>query len=237
MIHFKHTVIGYKKALASISISELEAGKLYALIGSNGSGKSTFLKTLSGQLPLIEGQLFIQNQEISHFSRRALATTIGYVPTKFPDAEHLRVKDFVGLGRTPYLNTLGHLSTEDWTIVELSLEQVNCLHLRDKFTTQLSDGEKQMVAIARALAQKTSIIILDEPTSFLDFKNKLRLLSLLERLSREQQLVIIYSTHDIEGLLDKTIEIIGIKHEKGLGKVEFIDKKLTFDQLIDQYYI
>ncbi len=158
MIQFEQVKIGYTAALAEISLSQLEKGKMYALIGSNGSGKSTFLRTICGRQKPVTGAIHINGKLVSQMNQNELAQTVAFVPSKFPEMDFMSVFDFIALGRTPYLNSIGRLSEEDLELVNQVIEQVQIQHLQTKRTNELSDGERQLCAIARALTQKTPII-------------------------------------------------------------------------------
>ncbi|MCO5259448.1 MAG: ABC transporter ATP-binding protein [Crocinitomicaceae bacterium] len=236
MIDFKELQIGYQQSLAKISISSLEKGKVYALIGSNGSGKSTFLKTICGQIKPFSGQFFIQNKNSTNYSRIQLSRQISFVPARFPDVEFISVFDFVLLGRTPYLNNRGIVSKEDVAYVYAIIERLNITHLAEKFTNSLSDGERQLCAVARALAQQTSIILLDEPSGYLDYKNKRRLIELLLTIAQEMNLLILFSTHDIETIMHyDTIELLGLEVGEQ-RQIVSIDREIAFEHLIQQFY-
>lgn len=240
MIEFKKVEIGYKKALAKITVQQLNSGEVYALIGSNGSGKSTFLKTICGQLKPFSGKLFLKNRDIINLTRESLAKTISFVPARFPELEFVSVYDFVLLGRTPYVNRVGAISTNDNTIVKQILEKLKIDHLSTKYTNQISDGERQLCAVARALAQETPIVLLDEPSGYLDYKNKRRLLELLVTISKELNLLILFSTHDIETVKQFDIQLIGIEanhtSNSEMSKLVSIEKELPFDELIHRFY-
>lgn len=198
MIEFKQTQIGYTQTLLSVAIQSLEKGKSYALIGPNGSGKSTFLKSITGQLSLIKGTILLNGIESTTFSALDRSKVIAFVPSRFPEISNMTVFDFIGLGRTPYLNALGRLKESDQTMIGKAIQQLEIEGLTHKFIQELSDGEKQLCAIARAICQETPIIILDEPTSFLDYKNKLIVLNKLNELSSTLGKCILFSSHDLE---------------------------------------
>ena len=177
----------------------VSAGKaeLVALFGPNGIGKSTLLRNLVRlQLP-VSGEIFLFNQSIRSFSRTRLARKLGYVSTETIYINNLRVYDLVSLGRYPYTGLMGRLDREDHEKVNDAINMVSIQHLRNKFIHQLSDGERQRAMIARTLAQDTDIIILDEPTAFLDLPNKYEVVHLLRNLAREREKTIIFSTHDL----------------------------------------
>jgi iron complex transport system ATP-binding protein len=235
VIAFKQLEIGYHQPLAQVTIEMLEKGKVYALIGSNGSGKSTFLKTLCGQIKPFSGNIVIDNQFIASLSKEQLSKKIAFVPSRFPEIEFTTVKDFVLLGRTPYLNNRGIVTKQDLEYVDGILTRLNIQHLATKYTNELSDGERQMCAVARALAQQTPIILLDEPSSFLDYKNKRRLIELLLQIAKEMNLLILFSSHDVETIVQFDIQLLGLSSAPS-KKIVTIDNKMAFEQLIEQFY-
>lgn len=240
MIEFDNLKIGHHQSLASVAIQQLNTGQIYALIGSNGSGKSTFLKTICGQQRPFSGSVSIDGKNTMELSRSELAKLVAFVPSRFPEAEFVRVVDFISLGRTPYLNSLGNLSEADKKCVDQTIRQLNIVHLSDKFISQLSDGERQLCSVARALAQQTPIILLDEPTGYLDYRNKRRLLELLSLISTEMNRLIVFSSHDIETLLQFGIQLLGIEAETASEKNEphlvLIDKNIPFETMIHHFY-
>ena len=236
MIEFKDVTIGYAKPLAAITFQKLSAGSMYALIGSNGSGKSTFLKTICGQQKAVNGTITINEKPISEMNRRELANTVAFVPSKFPEADFMSVIDFISLGRTPYINNIGRLNDLDKMVVEQVIAQIQIKHLASKNTNQLSDGERQLCAVARALVQQTPVILLDEPTGFLDYRNKRRLLELLIKLTKELNIIVLFSTHDIESIRQFDIQLIGITTDSKSNQMEAIDKSLPFEEMIVRYY-
>lgn len=195
--------IGYRlrggdKVVAAGINASLHAGELTCLIGANGAGKSTLLKTLAAFLPKLGGSIYIKDKEVADYTNRELSQLVGVVLTSRPEAENMTAEEVVGLGRTPYTGFWGTLGTDDKRIVTESMEQVGVAHLAARTETTLSDGERQKVMLAKALAQQTPIIILDEPTAFLDYPSKVDTLLLLTRLSHETGKTVFMSTHDLE---------------------------------------
>lgn len=196
MIQLKNVEIGYASSLLKVDFSRLESGIAYALVGANGSGKSTFLKTIAGQIPTLAGEILMNDFSLSELTSNNKAKLIAFVPSRFPELANMRSEDFIGLGRTPYLNALGRLTENDKLIVKASMSELNIQHLADKMISELSDGEKQLCGIARAICQETPIILLDEPTSFLDYKNKKIVLEKINQLAKKR--CVIFSSHDLE---------------------------------------
>lgn len=221
---------GYAPVVSGINV-EIRSGELTCLIGSNGIGKSTLLKTLTGFLPKLGGRLLLDGREIDGLTTRERSKLISIVLTYRPDVQNLSVTEMVGMGRMPYTGFWGKLGVEDQTIVAQSIEMVGITKLKDRMIQTLSDGERQKVMIAKALAQQTPIILLDEPTAFLDFRSKVEMLQLLHRLAVETDKVIFLSTHDLELVLrlaDSLVELDG----SGLHVVESSKVKSDINELL-----
>lgn len=229
MIEFNNVQIGYNQPLLSVAIDCLEKGKSYALIGPNGSGKSTFLKTITGQLPIIAGSISIEGKLALELNTLDRSKLISFVPSRFPEISNMTVFDFIGLGRTPYLNALGRLRETDVAVINSSIKQLEIERLSTKFIQELSDGEKQLCAIARAICQETPIIILDEPTSFLDYKNKLIVLNKLLELSAKLNKCVLFSSHDLE-MVHKTTRNFLLINEK--NKAIELKSEIDLEEII-----
>lgn len=175
----------------------LQANELTCLIGPNGVGKSTLLKTIAGFLPPLDGTILLHNKKLSDYSPQEMAKEISVVLTSKVDTE-LTVFDIVGMGRAPYTGFWGTLSAEDKQMVSDAILSTGISHLAKRNILELSDGERQKVMIAKALAQQTNLIILDEPTAFLDYPSKVETLQMLRHLAHEQHKSILLSTHDVE---------------------------------------
>lgn len=199
-ITLSHLSVGYKVGHAVVSDINLtlQSGQLACLIGENGVGKSTLLKTLTGFLPKLGGSLLLDGKDISEFSQRALARQISIVLTQKPDVQNLTVEEIIGLGRSPYTGFFGKLHANDQQIVDESITAVGIEKLKNRMIQTLSDGERQKVMIAKALAQQTPVIFLDEPTAFLDFSSKVETFQLLQRMAHEMGKLVLLSTHDLE---------------------------------------
>lgn len=195
-----NTKDGRRTVMKDINAS-VSSGRLTCLIGSNGVGKSTLLRTLAAFQPKLGGNIYIKGKEISGYTNRQLSMLIGVVLTSRPDVMNMTVREIVGLGRTPYTGFWGTLREHDRDIVEQSIRQVGIAHLASRMIGTLSDGERQKMMIAKALAQQTPVIILDEPTAFLDYPSKVETMQLLMRLCREADKTIFMSTHDLELVL------------------------------------
>ena len=206
MIELKDLTIGYAqknntKVVASGINATLHSGRLTCLIGANGIGKSTLLRTLSAFQPPLSGEIFIDNESpipLSTLTDKQLSRLIGVVLTEKPDVQNMTVFELVGLGRSPYTGFWGRLNEEDKEVVKESLRLVGIESLQDRLIQTLSDGERQKTMIAKALAQQTPVIYLDEPTAFLDYPSKVEMLTLLRHLARKTGKTIFLSTHDME---------------------------------------
>ena len=180
---------------------QLHAGELTCLLGANGAGKSTLLRTLSASQPSLAGELHILNKPVSEYTEKERSRTIGVVLTDKTFTGGLSVYELVALGRQPHTGFFGRLTKEDRRIVEEAMENVGIAHKAKNYTAELSDGERQKVMIAKALVQECPLILLDEPTAFLDVVSRIEIMHLLHRLAIEQDKAILLSTHDIEQAL------------------------------------
>lgn len=195
--------IGYRRGrrvhpvTAQLNAS-LSQGSFTALVGSNGSGKSTLLRTLAALLPPLEGRVHWMGSDIAHYTPRERARLLSVVLTGRIDGVGLSVREVVEMGRMPYTGFAGRLSSHDSDIVSKALADTGISHLVRRSVHSLSDGERQRVMVAKALAQQTPIILLDEPSAFLDYPGKMALLQLLRQLAEEQGKTILLSTHDLE---------------------------------------
>jgi len=177
---------------------QLFAGELTALLGLNGAGKSTLIRTLCGFQPALSGSIKLMGNELADFSQSRLGRTIGVVLTEKTNAGGISVYELVSLGRHPYTDFLGKLKHIDHQIIEEAIEAVGIAHKAHDYVSELSDGERQKAMIAKVLAQQCPVILLDEPTAFLDVTSRIETMSLLRRLAVEQQKAILLSTHDLE---------------------------------------
>lgn len=233
IISLSHLSVGYRReapVVANIS-TDIRSGGLTCLIGDNGIGKSTLLKTLTGFLPPAGGSMTIDGQDMLLLSQRELARYVSIVLPHRPDVQNLTVAEVVGLGRTPYTGFWGSLGNHDKTVVAESIAAVGIAPLRDRMIQTLSDGELQKTMIAKALAQQTPAILLDEPTAFLDFPSKVDMFRLLNRLSKTHDKLILLSTHDLELALRYADSLIRIDHS-GLQTVTPDDVKSGIEQLL-----
>lgn len=228
--------VGYgKKVVASHINASVQSGKLTCLMGRNGVGKSTLLRTIAGFQPKLFGQIFIGNNEIGSFANRQLSRLISIVLTEKADVHNLTVGELVGLGRSPYTGFWGKLSPADHEIIERCLSLVGMTAFKNRKIQQLSDGEKQKIMIAKSLAQETPVILLDEPTAFLDFQSKVEMLRLLRRLASEMRKTIFLSSHEAELSMQIADVVWLITAEKGLitGTPKELSENGTFARFIE----
>ena len=212
---------------------ELRSGQLACLIGENGIGKSTLLKTLTGFLPKLKGSLLLCNRDIESFSQRELARQVSIVLTQKPDVQNLTIEEIIGLGRSPYTGFFGRLRAEDRKVVDDAIATMGIEKLRGRMIQTLSDGERQKVMIAKALAQETSIILLDEPTAFLDFPSKAETFQSLQRMAHERDKLILLSTHDLELAVRFADSLLEVK-KGALQAVSTTEVKASIRAIIDR---
>lgn len=195
----KQLCVGYNKkpVVKDLEIG-INKGEILTLIGPNGAGKSTVLKSIARQLDLVTGMVTIDNQNLVDLSRALLSQKMAVVFTDKIKTEMMTCEDVVATGRYPYTGRFGILSKTDYQIVEEAMALVHVTEIKDKDFTQVSDGQRQRVMLARAICQEPEIIILDEPTSFLDVKYKLEFLSVLQNMCIQKHLTAIMSLHELE---------------------------------------
>lgn len=203
ILEVQNLAIGYAAKNADSIIAKevnfaLSQGELIGLVGANGIGKSTLLRTLTGMQSPLNGSVLINGKSLETFSAFQLATLLSVVLTEPPATKNLSVKELVSLGRQPYTNWIGSLSKSDGKAIDFALEATETTELADRKCYELSDGQLQRVSIARALAQDTPIIILDEPTTHLDLYHRAYILKLLKNLASETKKTILFSTHEID---------------------------------------
>lgn len=214
--------------------TEFARGELCALIGRNGTGKSTMLRAMAGIARPKSGEVFIGGEDIATVSAQRLAELVSFVSTERISITNLKVRDVVALGRTPYTNWLGMLNRSDRKIIDQSMERMGITSFADKRVATLSDGENARVMIARALAQQTPVILLDEPTAFLDIAGKYELCEFLRELSHEGK-TIIFSSHDLATALQTGCSIALI-HNQELhhGTIDQMQNDKALDSFFDE---
>lgn len=226
--------IGYTKPLYKKLNLSSENGKLIALIGPNGVGKTTLIKTLSGLQRPLSGTIKLNNAPIEELSNQNIAEQVSLVLTNQSPSNTI-VEDFVGLGRIPRTGFFGKLKGQDYTIIEEVMRLVNCLNFNSRKLNELSDGQRQRVNIARALAQETTIIILDEPTAFLDYPSKIEVLKLLKDLVKNHQKTILFSCHDVDLAIEYADKLwCFLKDEIVGGTAKNLVNQKTLDQIFEE---
>ncbi len=202
-IELSNVAAGYRHAdnslfeiLKNINFSAA-TGEMVALIGSNGIGKSTLLRSVAGFQDYFSGNIKINGKELKDMNSREIARIMSFVSTENISVANMTVFDLVAYGRFPYTNWIGTLSEKDKSVINEAIEKVGLADFKMRQVTQISDGERQRAMIARALAQDTPVIILDEPTAFLDVSNKYEIFHLLQLLAKEKQKTVVLSTHDL----------------------------------------
>lgn len=199
MLRLQQLTTGYgKKVVSSQLCATLPTASLTVLMGTNGAGKSTLLRTLAGFISPLNGNILYGTKDITHLNPRELAKTLSVVLTFRPEADALTAKQVVEMGRMPYAQFFTRNTAVDTQAVEQALQLTQTQGLAHRYINTLSDGERQRVFIAKALAQDTPIILLDEPTAFLDFPTKVHTLKLLSYLAHSKGKSILLSTHDVE---------------------------------------
>ena len=238
--------IGYKtksttKIIAHNLNFTLTEGKLIALIGANGIGKSTLLRTLTGIQKPLSGTVYLNEKNISDCDALTLAQNLSVVLTEQLPPSNLTVWELIALGRQPYTNWIGTLTNHDTAKINEAIERTRIGHLATKKHYEISDGQLQIVLIARALAQDTPLIILDEPTTHLDLLHKVSLMKLLKKLTQETKKCILFSTHDVDMAIQLSDEMIimtpeTVAHDqpcnlimKGSFNTLFKDDHIVFD--------
>ena len=220
-VEIQNLSIGFKsknciKPIAENLCTTLFGGELTCLLGANGVGKSTLLRTLSGFQTKLAGEINIQGKGIDAYSDKELARTIGVVLTERPDVGDLSVTELIGLGRSPYTGFWGRLKQIDENVVKEVIIWMKIEELANRHVLTLSDGEWQKVMIAKTLAQETPLIFLDEPTAFLDFPSKVEIMRLLLDLTRHAGKTIFFSTHDLELALQIADTLWLMDRKKGI---------------------
>ncbi len=220
-IDIQNLAIGYSskknvRIVADNINSSIYSGELTCLLGANGIGKSTLLRTLSAFQPELSGNVYIEGKEVKKYSEKKLAQLISVVLTEKLEIKNMTARELIGLGRSPYTGFWGKLDKEDEIVVDNAITLVKIENLAGRMVHTLSDGERQKVMIAKALVQETPIILLDEPTAFLDFPSKVEIMQLLHQLSRKTNKTIFLSTHDLELALQIADKIWLMDKQKGI---------------------
>lgn len=203
MIRFENLSLGYgNRTLIDSLTGEVQCGGLTALVGRNGTGKSTLLRAIAQLGEISSGDILLDGKPLREITPTELASKVALVTTDKIRIANLRCRDVVALGRAPYTNWIGRMQEQDNAIVEESIAAVGMSDYADKCMDRMSDGECQRIMIARALAQQTPIILLDEPTAFLDMPNRYELCTLLRHLAHNENKCILFSTHELDIALE-----------------------------------
>lgn len=247
-IEIKNLTTGYKikkgeKIISRGLNASLEQGELTCLLGANGAGKSTLLRTLAAFQPALGGQIEVMGKPLKQYKSQELARVMSVVLTDNSKISNLTAFEVIAMGRSPYTGFWGKLGDKDKKIIEKCLGWVGIEDLAERKMQTLSDGERQKVMIAKAIAQETPIIFLDEPTAYLDYPSKVQMMLLLHRLAKALKKTIFMSTHDLEHALQVADQVWLLDKEKGLcaglpedlsmeGKIEeyFNREGITFDR-------
>jgi iron complex transport system ATP-binding protein len=209
-------------------------GELIALIGRNGIGKSTLLRTLTGLQPALGGEIFYDNKEILDYSRMELAQKVGYFSTEIIKVSNMTVFDLVALGRFPHTNWIGKIDEKSHKAIKNAIGMTGMSAFSERYVSELSDGERQKAMISRILAQDTGIMIMDEPTAFLDIGSKYEILHLMHILTRDKSKTIIFSTHDLNMAISQADKIWLLLDNKLIeGAPEDLMIAGAFDHLFD----
>lgn len=213
----------------------LEKGKILTLIGPNGAGKSTILKSITRQLATIRGTVTVGGQELSHWPAKEMAKSVAVVLTDRIQPELMTCAEVVAAGRYPYTNILGRLTPEDKRAVREAMERVHALELAQRDFVTLSDGQRQRILLARAICQEPEVIVLDEPTAYLDIRHKIELLDVLRSMAREQGTTVILSLHEIDLAMKVSDFLLCVKGETidAFGPPEQIVREHVIERLYD----
>lgn len=229
--------VGYDgKALIRNICLSIEKGEIVVLIGPNGSGKSTILKSITRQLRMIDGRAVLDASDMKTMSYQELSKKMAVVLTERIHPELMTCREVTAMGRYPYTGHLGILREEDERKVQSAMEAVHIMEIADKDFMAVSDGQRQRVLLARAICQEPELLVLDEPTSFLDIRHKIELLNILRKMAKEKQMTILLSLHEIDLAQKFADRIVCVKGEEiaGYGTPEEI---FTTDRIKELYDI
>lgn len=237
ILEVRDLAFGYEKdrTLFEKVTFSVDKGEIFCILGSNGIGKSTLLNCIANLLIPKTGEIFLNGQALQDLSLKEIAQTIGYVPQMHDAAYAYEVRDYVVMGRAPYLGTFAQPSKEDYQLVGQTLEELGIMHLAERPYTELSGGERQLVSIARAIVQEPKIIILDEPTNHLDYGNQFRMIRLIQRLAKKGYGIILTSH-----MPDHVLQLngnVGILGEDGRLQVGTTEQIMTKENLERLYHV
>jgi iron complex transport system ATP-binding protein len=223
-----------KKPIASELSATLESGEMTCLLGPNGAGKSTLLRTLAAFQPALGGTVEVMGKALDAYTSKELAQVVSVVLTDNSDIKNMKAEEVVAMGRSPYTGFWGKLNEKDKTVIKKCLHWVGIEDLADRRMQTLSDGERQKVMIAKAIAQETPIILLDEPTAYLDYPSKISMMLLLHRLAKALKKTVFMSTHDLEHALQVADQVWLL--DKELGLTTGLPEDLSLDGSIERYF-
>ena len=234
MLSARGLAVGYNRNILLQGIDiRLEQGKILTLIGPNGAGKSTILKTITRQLAPLGGKVFIGERALDEISGKELAKKAAVVLTERVNPELMSCAEVVAMGRYPYTDMFGKLSEHDKAVIGASLKRVHAEDIADQDFSTLSDGQRQRIMLARAICQEPEIIVLDEPTAFLDIRYKIELLDILRTMARDQGTTVIMSLHEVDLAMKISDEVLCLDGEKitAYGTPEEILSSNTIEKL------
>lgn len=232
----KQLAVGYEGNILIHDIDiKLEQGKILTLIGPNGAGKSTILKSITRQLSTIRGEVFLAGQEISQWSPKEFAKQVAVVLTDRIRPELMTCAEVVAMGRYPYTNMFGRMTPEDKAKVQEALSRVHALNLAQQDFMTLSDGQRQRILLARAICQEPKVLVLDEPTAYLDIRHKIELLDILREMAHEKNTTIIMSLHEIDLATKISDFLLCVKGDTiaAFGTPEEVLKNTSIESLYD----
>ena len=218
-LSFEHVSVGYngKSLMDEVSLS-VERGEIVALVGPNGAGKSTILKTAAGLLRPVQGHVLLADRRLEEWSLSEKAKRMSVMMTERTSTEYMTCFDVVRVGRYQYTNLLGNLSDHDRQVILESMQMIGVEELKDTDFSKLSDGQKQRVLLARAIVSEPDILVLDEPTSFLDMGYKTEFFDVLKRLAADRQMAILISMHELELVKRVADRVVCISKENRIEK-------------------
>ncbi len=232
MIRFEEITLAYQKqtVLENVNLC-IEKGKITTLLGPNGSGKTTLLSSINGIVKPVNGEIYINGIDVLKLKTRELSRIIATVPQLYNGSFNFTVYDMILLGRSPHIGYLPKKKDKDKA--DEVIELIGIGHLRNKQLNRLSGGERQLVMIARAIAQETEIMLLDEPTSYLDLKNQLKVLSLVKYINQTQNVTCVMTLHDPNQALMYSDNIV--MFNKGKIQTGNLKEMITVEQILDVY--
>ena len=234
-IRLEDVAAGYgRKALLNHISLHVSPGNVLTLIGPNGAGKSTILKTVTRQLAELGGTIFLEGTAMSRMREEEVARTLAMVMTERLHPEFMTCREVVATGRYPYTGRLGILSAEDWKLVDDAMQLVHARDTADRNFSQISDGQRQRVMLARAICQEPRILILDEPTSYLDMRYKIDILSSIRRLAAERNMAVVMSLHELDLAL-KVSDVIACVEGDHIGKTGTPEEVFSGDYIQKLY--